>query len=368
MKLKQEARVLKKKALSSLVAATEAFNSPHDIGRSTKVLLHLQHSFEMLIKAALVQANVMVFDSHLGRSWGFETCIKHALGHPKIQLSDSDAGTLRAIDAMRDDEQHWFNFVSEQLLYLHARAGVTLFDDILQRMFKEELTTYLPHRVLPISVDPPRDLALVLDEEYTQIAALMSPGRRARHEACARIRTLLAMEAHVEPDTRVSTKDVARVERGIRNGNPRELVFPRLEEISTTVDGHGITITVHFTKKQGAPVRYVADDTVPAAAIREVDLQRKFHRSATDLAIALKLTGPRSAALRQHLGIDANESCSHEFVFGSQRHRRYSDNAFVLMRDALVSIDMEAVWQAHKPRGKAEPATPCSLTGCRAAV
>ena len=27
---------------------------------------------------------------------------------------------------MRDDEQHWFNIVSEQLLYLHARAAVTL--------------------------------------------------------------------------------------------------------------------------------------------------------------------------------------------------------------------------------------------------
>ena len=80
------------------------------------------------------------------------------------------------------------------------------------------------------------------------------------------------MEAHVEPEARVSSKDVDRVERGIRNGNPRDKVFPRLSDIATSIDGAGITITVHFTKKQGAPVRYEADESMPAAAVREVDL------------------------------------------------------------------------------------------------
>ncbi len=362
MRLRQQARVLKCKALSSLMTATEAFNSPRDDGRVTRVLLHLQHAFEMLLKAALVQSRIDVFDQKLGRSLGFETCVNLALGRGK--LSDSDAGTLRAIDAMRADEQHWFNVVSEQLLYLHARAGVTLFDELLQRVFDEPLASYLPARVLPVSVDPPRDLALVLDEEYSQIAALLQPGRRARHEARARIRTLLAMEAHVEAETRVSTKDVDRVEHGIRNGDPRDRVFPKLEEVATTVDGSGITVTVHFTKKLGAPVRYVADETAPAAAIRQVDLQRKYHRSATQLATALGLTRPRSTALRQHLGIDKDASCSYVFVFGSQRHRRYSDNAYTKMQDAQKTLDMGAVWQAHKPRGRAKSVTVCSIPGC----
>jgi hypothetical protein len=56
MKLKQQTRVLKRKALTSFITAAEAFNSPRDDGRVTKVLLHLQHAFEMLLKAALVQA------------------------------------------------------------------------------------------------------------------------------------------------------------------------------------------------------------------------------------------------------------------------------------------------------------------------
>lgn len=364
MKLRQEARVLKGKALTSFIAAAEAFNSPRDDGRVTAVLLRLQHAFEMLLKAALVQAGKPVFDQTTGRSIGFERCIGLAMSDDTIKLAEADAGTLRAIDAMRDDEQHWFNEVSEQLLYLHVRAGVTLFDDILQRVFGERLNTLFPERVLPVSADPPQDLVLLLDDEYRQIKELLRPGRRARHEARARIRTLLAMEAHVEPETRVSGKDVGRVEKGIRGGGSRDQVFPRLSDVATTVDGQGITVAVRFTKKEGPPVHYVADDSIPAAAIRQIDLQNKYNRSPAELALALGLSGPRAVALRRHLGIDDDESYRHDFQFGSTRHPRYSDNALTKMREAVRYLDMDVIWKAHDPAGKACP--PCSVQGCKA--
>jgi hypothetical protein len=369
MKLKQETRVLKRKALASFITAAEAFNSLQENGRVTRVLLHLQHSFEMLLKAALVQAGVRVFDPAMGRSIGFESCVRLGIGDQKIKLTEADAGTLRAIDALRDDEQHWFNEVSEQLLYLHVRAGVTLFDDILQCVFGERLADVFPPRVLPVSADPPQDLALILDDEYNQVRELLRPGRRARHEARARIRTLLAMEAHVEPETRVSSKDVDRVEEGIRNGDTRSDVFPRLSDLTTVVDGQGITLMVRFTKneKLAVPVRYVVDQSVPAAAIREIDLQRKYHRSAKKLADDVGLTPPRSTALRRHLGIDTDESCYHDFEFGAQRHRLYSDNAFTRMREAKESLDMKAIWETHRPGRRPEPARPCPVPGCKAA-
>lgn len=359
--------MLKRKALASLTWAVEAFNSPHDEGRTTRVLLHLQHSFEMLIKAALVQAGERVFDRQTGRSIGFNKCLGLASANTAIKLSDTDVGTLRAIDAMRDDEQHWFNQVPEQLLYLHARAAITLFDEVLQRVFDEQLATYLPTRVLPLSVDPPQDLSIVLDREYSQIASLLQPGLRKRHEAHARIRALLAMEAHVSPDAGVSNKDVDRVERGIRRGDARAAVFPRLDSIDTAVDGAGLTITVHFTKKQGAPVRYVADESIPAAAVREVDLQRKFHRSPTGLAQALDLSTPASLAFREHLGIDHDDSYAHEFKFGSQRHIRFSDNAFHAMREAIDTLDKQQIWEAHRPTRQGRPKPPCPIAGCHTA-
>jgi len=365
MKLKNEAKVLRRKALSSLRTATTAFNSPHDEGRTTQVLLSFQHAFEMLLKAALVQNNVKVFDKKLGRSIGFEECVKKAIGNATIRLSQDDAGTLRAIDAMRDDEQHWFNLVSEQVLYLHARAGITLFDDILDRVFGERLADHLPHRVLPLSADPPQDLVLLLDEEYSQIRQLLAPGRRARHEARARIRTLLAMEAHVSEDARVSSRDVDRVERAVRTGEARGNVFPRLDELTTQVDGTGITVTVHFTKRQGAPVTYISDAATPAAAVREVDLQRKFYLSRAELADRLGITSTnKAAALRRHLGVDDDPNCCHVFKFGSQTHPYFSDNALTSMQAAMAAVDMAAVAAAHAKDG---PGT-CDQPGCRTAL
>ncbi|WP_064485652.1 DUF3644 domain-containing protein [Pseudonocardia sp. HH130629-09] len=359
--------MLKQKALDSLIFTIEAFNSPHAAGRATRVLLHLQHAFEMLLKAALVQTREKrVFDSETGRSIGFERCLRLSAENPIIKLADADAGTLRAIDAMRDDEQHWFNLVPEQLLYLHARAGVTLFDELLQRVFGESLAEHLLGRVLPLSVDPPHDLAFILDEEYSQIAALLQPGRRAGHEARARLRTLLAMEAHVDPDAIVSDRDVTRVERAVRDNHPRDQVFPRLDEIATAIDGEGVHFTDHLTKTGGAPVRYVADDSIPAAGIREVDLLKKYHRSPADLAEALAISMPRSTALRRHLRIDEDDRCSHLFELGAVQQRRYSDNAYRMMRDAVDNDDLEAVGAAHSPKRSTRSWERCAEPGCRA--
>ncbi|WP_137872705.1 DUF3644 domain-containing protein [Rhodococcus sp. Q] len=366
MKLKQETRVLRRKALSSLTVATTAFNSPNDEGRVTQVLLNLQHSFEMLLKAALVQNGVQVFDKKLGRSLGFEKCLNLSTAEPAIKLTEAEAGTLRAIDAMRDDEQHWFNEVSEQLLYVYARATITLFDELLQRVFGEHLADHLPSRVLPLSVDPPRELDVLIDEEYSQIAELLKPGRRARHEARARIRTLLAMEAHVEPDAQVSAKDVDRVERGIKARQARAEVFPRLNGVTARVEGTAVNVTVHFSKKEGAPVHYVSDESVEAAGIREVDLNRKYYMPATELAQKLGLTSARSTALRRHMGIDDDARAHYVFVLGSQHISRYSDAAFTKMRDVLREIDMTAVWEGHKPLGRSRTPRTCTAPGCAA--
>jgi hypothetical protein len=366
--VKRDAQVLHDKAISSITVATSAFNSPTDTGRVTQVLLGVQHAFEMLLKAGLVQNRVNVFNKKDGRSIGMGACVNQAEAHPAIKLTKDEAGTIRTIDAMRDDEQHWFAEVSEQILYLHTRAAITLFDELLDRVFGERLATFLPNRVLPVSTEAPKELTLLLDDEFTQIAELLKPGRCAREQARARVRTLLAMEAHNEPDTRVSDKDVARVEKGILAGKERSEVFPKLEGMGTEVSGAGVNVSVHFNKKgQGAPVRFVSDDSEDAAGVREVDLHKKYHRTPTQLANDVELTLPISGALRSHLAIDKDPNCSWEFVFGKTKYRGYSDNAFRLMRDAKKAISVESVWAFHNPRwGKKDER--CSVKGCRAGI
>ena len=101
----------------------------------------------MLLNAALVEEKVKVFDRRKGRSIGFEKCVNLAQEH--LGLDEADVGVLRAIDALRDDEQHYLADVSEDILYIDARGAVTLFDELLSNTFGERLAERLPERVLP---------------------------------------------------------------------------------------------------------------------------------------------------------------------------------------------------------------------------
>ena len=95
----------------------------------------------------------------------------------------------------------------------------------------------------------------------------------------------------------------------------------------------------------------------------------RFRHTAEELRDAVGAVGtlPLCKALRDHLGIDSDESCCHEFVFGSQRHLRYSDNALRSLQNAMHTLDMDAVWQAHKPSGRNKVRVDCTLSDCRAA-
>jgi len=344
MKLVRDTKTLKQKAISSLKTSMSAFNSFHDDGRVTTVLLHAQHACEMLLKAVLAQNKEPIFDKKTGKSIGFERCL--GICAAKHGLTEQEAGVMRAIDRLRDAAQHWFVFVAEDILYLNIRALITAFDEYMKRQLDDELSAHIPPRVLPVSTIPPGDFEFLVDREYHVIADLLQPGRRARDEARARIRSLLAMEAVAVEKVEVSEADINRIERAIRAGSPMGTVFPRLSTIGTETTGEGVTLTVHFSKKQGAPVRYIGgDDPADAAAVREVDLRRKFYMGRADLAKKLKLTQPKAKKLRDHLGLDEKPNCHHLFEFGKQKIPQYSDNAFRGMKDWLSENDIEELWR-----------------------
>lgn len=358
-------RELKRKSISSLRTTVTAFNALDNDGRITAVLLHLQHAFEMLLKAALDRNKIAVFDKRSEKAISLESAIRLCQQTPEIRITDEEAGTIRVVDSWRDATQHWYMKVDESLLYLHVRAAVTLFDGVLQRVFDERLSEHLPMRVLPISAEPPRDIQLLVDREYERISELLKPHRRGRAEARARIRSLLAMESHVDPDaSEVRQADVRRVERGIRAGNPREQVFPKLASVASDISGDGLTVTVRMVKAGGLPVTYTSDNSsVEPSAIRLVDLEKKFYMSKYDLAARAEVSKSRATAMRRHLGLDGDDDIySHEFVFGSQKIMRYSDNALRAMMKAKDECDLEKIWAAHRPSPWELPA--CTQPGC----
>jgi len=358
---KQSARILKHKALASVRASIAAFNGFEEDGRVTEVLLRMQHAFEMLLKAALNAQNVSVFDKSTGRSVGVDRAINLAQGDAKIKLTDDEAGLIRAIDAMRDDEQHWYTSVDEGILYMHVRASVTLFDDLLSRVFNERLGSHIPKRVLPIGAEPPKDFQLLVDEAFERVADLLKPGKRMGAQARAQVRTLLAMEAHTDPDTKVSDKDVTEVIKGITEKKTREQVFPKLAGVNANITGEGVEVQVRFVKSGGMPVTYVSDGA-DASAVRVVDLHKKYYLSKSELAEKLGLTEPRAMALRRHVGADSNPDMSNTFHMGKVTYLAYSDNAFKALREARDTLDADAIWAAHRPTNKPVPA--CAVKGC----
>lgn len=344
MRLRREANLLLGKALASMRRMARAFNDYEEDGRHTTVLLHLQHAFEMLLKAGLVQNQVTVFDKRLGRSIGFDKCVNLATEH--INLGDDEAGMLHAISALRDEAQHWIDEVPEGLLYTHCRGAVTLFDRLLREVFAVTLADHLPLRVLPLATEPPRDIQLLIDEQFSQVQTLLAPGKRQRPEARAAIRTLLALEAHNDSGAedaedrehtrlRVSNRDVDRVEKAVRDGKGRDEVFPSLAALGTEVGGAGLEVTVRFTKTGGMPVTYVGSEAGVAAGIRERDLRDKYHWSPKPLAEKLQLNTEQAKALRWHLGIEDDPDCYYAFRFGGTQYPCFSDNALRRMRDFM---------------------------------
>jgi hypothetical protein len=72
---------------------------------------------------------------------------------------------------------------------------------------------------------------------------------------------------------------------------------------------------------------------------------------APDLARALKLTVPKSKALRWHLGIDDDNYCCHVFEFGKSTFPCFSDNARNRMKKALdEGVKMDEVWRVYQAR------------------
>ncbi|CAN7383955.1 MULTISPECIES: hypothetical protein [Pseudomonas] len=351
MKLKREARTLKSKAIASLRRGLEVFNGHDDHGRTEAVLLHLQHSSEMLTKALLVQKSKEVFDKQKGLAIGLDKALNVATSSGFI--SAAQAGSIRALDTMRNAAQHWMIVVPEDALFVTTRALITTLDEVLAQHFADTLANNLPLRVMPLSTTALPSFDILVDREFRHIAELLAPNKRARDEARGRIRTLLAMEAHTSEIVEVSERDINRIEKAIKAGNQVEQVFPRLVALSSQITGEGPTLRVHFSKKDGAPVRYVSgDDPEAAGAIREVDLQKKYHLSPSVLAERVGLNPSKCKALREMLRVDEDQANMMVFEFGSQKHPRFSDNALRILLENNTPEQVETAWQARRRRGR----------------
>jgi hypothetical protein len=117
--MKREVRLLRGKALDSLVLAVEHFNRPWDRGWPEAVLILLDHSFEMLLKSSLLHLGGSIRERRQTETIGFDACMRKGLtGASTRFLDEEQALVLQSINGLRDAAQHHLVELSEGQLLL----------------------------------------------------------------------------------------------------------------------------------------------------------------------------------------------------------------------------------------------------------
>lgn len=356
--MKKEARTLYAKAIDSVFLAIANINSPHDRGRPEAVLIFLDRAFELLLKAAIAERGGRIRDrgqAHtIGMSAAIRRCVEGVAGGKPV-LSAEEALTIQNINHLRDAAQHYFVALSEQALFIHTQAGVSLIKRIIRDVFGDTLSKHFPERVMPVTTILPKDLHGVVDDTFEEIKAHLKPKARQRLEACAKLRSLAVLEHSMAgKSTEPTETEINKLALRMKAGKPWTALFPEIAKYEIIMEGSDITLSLRLTKKEGEPVALVPAGTPGATVtgVRRVGDFDNYSMLAKDMAKKLAMNQTRFRTLSVHLGLKGDEEFVKEFRHGSQRLWRFSKKALDRCKLELDTGDMEAIWQAHKPGKK----------------
>lgn len=354
--MKRRAKLLLEKATDSLLLSVEQFNKPFDTGRIEAVLILMDHSLEMLLKASIVERGGNIKEKGRPHTIGFDKCLRVGLSDDKIKfLSEEQVVSLQFINGLRDAAQHYLLEISEEQLYIAAQTGVSLFRDILKDVFEQQLIDHLPDRVLPISTRPPASIDALFQQEIAAIKSLLQPGRRKRTEARARLRPLTIMDKTIQGRTeQPSDRELNQLGQKLIEGKSWEDVFPGVSAIDITTTGYGPSFEIHWTKKEGIPIQTVPEGTPGAwpVAVKRVNELDFYSLSLTQLRQKFDLTQPKCLAVIWHLGIQSDPDCFKEIRIGKSIHKRYSQKAQERIEENLDELNMDEVWEAYNNRDR----------------
>ena len=346
--MKREAKLLLGKACDSLVLSIELFNRPHERGRISSTLIQLDHGFEMLMKAAILQRGGRIHDNRAKETIGFDACVRRSLTDGKIKyLTETQALVLQTINGLRDAAQHHLLDISEGQLYINIQSGVTLFRDLLKSVFSQELVRSLPPRVLPVSTLPPTSLATLFDSEVVEIKKLLRPGRRRRIEALAKLRPLAILDGAIRGEKgQPSDRTLARLGKDILAGSAWDDLFEGAAIVDITTEGVGPSLSLRFSKKEGIPIQLVAEGTPGASVVgvKRVNELDYYNLGAKQLAANVCLTMPKAIAVVDYLKLREDQECYKEFKFGKMLHKRYSQKAIGKIESALEEESADEIW------------------------
>jgi hypothetical protein len=353
-RIRREAKLLLKKALNSLILSVEHFNRPWDDGRVEAVLILIDHSFEMLLKAGILHKGGRIRAKRAKQTLGFDECVRVAFSNAPIKfLSEEDTLLLQTINSLRDAAQHHLIDISEHHLYIQAQAGLTLFRRLLK-----DLAISLPARVLPLSTSPPTDLATMFDTQVDEVRKLLRPGRRKQIEALAKLRSLAIIEASVQGEKlQPGEGELKTIAHQVQQGKSWEHIFPGVASINITATGQGPSLDLRITKKTGTPVTLLPEGTPGATivAVKRVDELGFYSLGHSQLSEKVKLSPNKTSAVIALLHLQQDPECYKKVQIGkSSVFNRYSQKAITKIQEALKEKSADKIWGEYKARRAAK--------------
>ena len=350
--MKKEAKLLLNSGIDSLLLSIEHFNRPWDRGRVVSVLMHLNHSIEMLLKAVIVHKGGKIREKRAKETIGFDHCIRKCLSDSQIQcLTKEQALALQMINSLRDSAEHYLLDIKEEQFYMHVQSGVTLFGDVLSKVFRMKLSDYLPSRVLPISIKPPTDLFSLIDGGIADIMKLIKTTQRKRSEAKHKLRPIAIMENSIAGDsTQPSDGDLRKIIKKLAAGEDWQNLFPGVASLRLNTEGEGLNISLRIDKKEGVPIKLVKEGGGEGlvVAVKRVNELDYYSLGASGLAEKLGLGLNKTVALIQHFNIQGNEEYFKQIKIGSSVFKRYSPKALDYLKKELQKVDIDKIWENYK--------------------
>jgi hypothetical protein len=351
-RMKKEGRMLKDKGVASLILSIDHFNRLWDTGRLEAVLILLDHSFEMLLKGAILFRDGKIREPRERNTIGFDACVRRALSTEGVKFLIVDqALVLQTINGLRDAAQHHLLHLSEGQLYIHAQSGVTLFRDILKDVFSENLSDYLPDRALPISTVAPLEPIMLFANELDEVRKLLAPGRRRRTEAEARLRGLAIVDSALQGErSQPGTSDLRKLSNAVVAGKQFHDVFPGIAAVDFMTEGNAPKVSLRIAKKEGMPVHLVQEGTPDASvvAVKRVDELSYYSLGHAKLAQKVGLTPNKTTAAVRVLNLKSDADSYKEISIGKSKFNRYSIRAIERINELLKEKSADEIWALYR--------------------
>jgi hypothetical protein len=352
--MKKQAKLLFEKAIDSLIISISHFNNPWDRGRKEAVLILLDRAFELLLKAIILHKGGRIREAYAKETIGHEKCVRRCISQPKLKcLSEEQGLTIQIINSLRDAAQHDIVELLEQELYMYSQAGVTLFRDLLRQEFGEELTAYMPERVLPVSTEPPRNLHAMVEADFKEIQTLLKPKSRRQIEAKSKLKSLAIVEASLDGiRSQPGEFELRKMVRDVKDGKSWQEIFPGVASLQLETTGTGINVDIRITKKEGEAVHLVPEGTPGATVlvVKRVNELDYYSLGAKKISEKIGLSMYQLLAVVWYLKLQNSDDYFKVIKIGSQKHKRYSKKAYEKIIDALKDIEMEKVIERYKQR------------------